>query len=189
MDQMASSLAEPGRMLFLDTRSFERQLLPLPAATAVVVIDSGVARSLAASGYNERRAQCEDAARRLGVKALRDVADLKVIERLDEPLRRRARHVVTENARVLQALKADAAAFGRLMNDSHRSLTADYEVSTPELDELATRLREQPAVFGARLTGAGFGGACVALCRAGETRRAAEAALSRYNGRGALLVC
>ncbi len=189
MDQMASSLAEPGRMLFLDTRSLERQLLPLPAATAVVVIDSGVARSLAASGYNERRAQCEDAARRLGVKALRDVAELKMIERLEEPLRRRARHVVTENARVLQALKADAAAFGRLMNDSHHSLTEDYEVSTPELDELAARLREQPAVFGARLTGAGFGGACVALCRAGETRRAAEAALSRYNGRGALLVC
>jgi galactokinase len=188
MDQMASSLAEAGRMLFLDTRSFERRVLPLPAGSAIAVIDSGVARSLAASEYNLRRSQCEEAARLLGVKALRDVTDAERAGVLAEPLRRRARHVVTENARVLQALDADAARFGRLMNESHHSLREDYEVSTPELDELVARLREHPAVFGARLTGAGFGGACVALCRAGETRAAAEAALARYSGRGRLLV-
>ncbi|HEX2200371.1 MAG TPA: galactokinase [Burkholderiales bacterium] len=188
MDQMAASLAEPGKMLFLDTRSLERRILPLPAGSAIVVLDSGVARSLAASGYNTRRTQCEEAARHLKVNALRDVADEKALERLDEPLRRRARHVVSENARVLAALDAHAEAFGRLMDESHRSLRDDYEVSTRELDELVERLREQPGVLGARLTGAGFGGACVALCRAGGTRAAGEGALERYSGRGRVLV-
>jgi galactokinase len=188
MDQMASSLAQPGRMLFLDTRTLERRLLALPPGTAIAVVDSGISRSLAASGYNARRAECEHAGRELGVKALRDAADLQSVEKLGEPFRRRARHVVTENRRVLRALQADAPTFGRLMDESHRSLRDDYEVSTPQLDELVSRLREQPAVFGARLTGAGFGGACVALCRASEARAAAEAALSSYSGRGRILV-
>jgi galactokinase len=189
MDQMASSLAAPGRMLFLDTRTLERRLLALPAGSAIAVIDSGVARSLASSEYNVRRTQCEQAARLLHVRALRDVPHEERLGALSEPLRRRARHVVSENRRVLDALEADAATFGRLMDESHRSLSEDYEVSTPQLDELVRRLQEQPAVYGARLTGAGFGGACVALCRAGEARVAAEAALARYNGRGRLLVC
>jgi galactokinase len=188
MDQMAASLAAPGRMLFLDTRTLERRLLPLPAGSAVAVLDSGVSRSLAASGYNARRAQCEQAAGALGVKALRDIADVRTAETIAEPLRRRARHVISENRRVLEALAADASSFGRLMDASHRSLRDDYEVSTPELDELVERLREQPGVYGARLTGAGFGGACVALCRSGAGRSAAEAALSRYSGRGQILV-
>jgi galactokinase len=189
MDQMAASLAKPGRMLFLDTRSLERKVLPLPAASAIAVVDSGVARSLAASGYNERREQCREAAHALGVPALRDVDDVNDLDVLPEILLRRARHVVTENARVLRAVAAGTAAeFGSLMNASHDSLRNDYEVSTRRLDELVTLLRAQPAVFGARLTGAGFGGACVALCKAGEARRAAEAALAHYSGAGRVLV-
>jgi galactokinase len=187
MDQMASSLAEPGRMLFLDTRSLERRVVPLPADTAILVIDSGVARSLVASGYNQRRAECEQACTELGVATLRD-AHVSELQRLNEPLRRRARHVVTENQRVLQAREADAQTFGRLMDASHESLRNDYEVSTPQLDELVARLREQPGVYGARLTGAGFGGACVALCRSGEAMSAGRGALSRYAGRGRILV-
>jgi galactokinase len=186
---MASSLAEEGRMLFLDTRSLQRELLPLPGKSAVVVIDSGTPRSLAASGYNERRAQCEQAAQALGVRALRDVEDTRVLDRLPEPLRRRARHVLRENARVLQAARAATAEeFGRLMNASHDSLREDYEVSTPQLDALVDALRAQPAVYGAKLTGAGFGGACVALCRAGQARAAAEGALRGYDGAGRILV-
>ena len=185
MDQMASSLAAPGRMLFLDTRTLERRILPLPAGAQVAVVDSGVARSLAASGYNQRRSECEDASRLLKVKALRD-ATLEHIEKLPQPLQKRARHVVTENARVLAALEADAREFGALMNASHDSLRDDYEVSTPELDELVEALRAQAGVYGARLTGAGFGGACVALCR--DARAAADAALARYSGKGRVLV-
>ncbi len=103
MDQMASSLAGTQCALFLDTRTLERRLVPLPPASAVLVLDSGVARTLAGSGYNRRRAECEEAARRLGVAALRDVSDMSVADILPEPLRRRVRHVVSENARVLLA--------------------------------------------------------------------------------------
>ena len=100
MDQMASSLAGTQCALFLDTRTLERRLVPLPPASAVLVLDSGIARTLAGSGYNRRRAECEEAARRLGVAALRDVSDISVAAILPEPLRRRVRHVVSENARV-----------------------------------------------------------------------------------------
>ena len=167
MDQMASSLAASDRALWLDTRSLERRFVELPAGSAVLVIDSGVARSLAASGYNQRRAECEAAARLLGVASLRDVTDVARLEPLPDLLRRRARHVVTENARVLEAVDCTAAAaFGALMNASHASLRDDYEVSTPELDRLVALLQQQAGVHGARLTGAGFGGCAVALVAA-----------------------
>jgi galactokinase len=181
MDQMASSLADTHRALLLDTRSLERRFVDLPTGTAVLVIDSGVARSLAASGYNRRRAECEEAANLLGVKSLRDVDDAGKLDELPEPLRRRARHVVTENARVLAAVDCRSPRqFGELMNASHASLRDDYEVSTPELDRLVALLQSQPQVFGARLTGAGFGGACVALCRSGTEHEVAEAVLAQY---------
>jgi len=181
MDQMASSLADTERALLLDTRSLQRRLVPLPPASAVLVLDSGIARILAGSGYNERRAQCEEAARLLGVASLRDVTDREAVERLPEPLRRRARHVLTENARVLQAVECgDARAFGRLMNASHASLRDDYEVSVPPLDRLVELLQEHDEVYGARLTGAGFGGACVALCRPDALRRVAQAVIDDY---------
>jgi galactokinase len=185
MDQMASSLAATDRALLIDTRSLERRDVPLPAGSAVLVLDSGVARTLAGSGYNQRRAECEAAARELGVASLRDVQDLDRIEQLPDVLKRRARHVFTENARVLQAAECgEAREFGKLMNASHASLRDDYEVSTRELDLLVKWLQAEEAVFGARLTGAGFGGAVVALCREDAVAQVAESVLANYNGAG-----
>jgi galactokinase len=185
MDQMAASLADTERALLLDTRTLERRLVPLPPDSAVLVLDSGIARTLAGSGYNERRAECEAAARLLGVASLRDVHDPAAVARLPAPLRRRARHVVSENARVLDAVACgDAIAFGRLMNASHTSLRDDYEVSVPPLDRLVALLQAQPGVYGARLTGAGFGGACVALCRPQALHEVARSVLEHYAGEG-----
>jgi galactokinase len=181
MDQMASSLADTEHMLFLDTRSLDRQVIPFPSGAEVVVIDSGVPRTLAGSGYNQRRAECEEAAHLLGVKALRDITDPQAAEDLPEPQRRRARHVITEDNRVLEALQGvSAERFGELMNASHASLRDDYEVSVPALDTLVAMLQETPGVFGARLTGAGFGGACVALVAAGQGEAISRDVMERY---------
>ncbi|MEO5843422.1 MAG: galactokinase [Caldimonas sp.] len=191
MDQMASSLADTEHALFLDARTLETRLWSLPAGTTVLVIDSGVPRSLATSKFNERRGECEEACARLGVASLRDVRRLSAVDKLPDPWRRRARHVVTENARVVRAVAgADGARLGRLMNESHASLRDDYEVSTPELDRLVSLLQEQPAVHGAKLTGAGFGGACVAICATDRICDVASEVLGDYRrlgGRGRLL--
>ncbi len=166
MDQVAAALGRPGEALFLDTRNLAYRRLPLLAGTRVAVIDAGLPRRLAESGYNQRRAECAEAARLLGVASLREVEDPEAVETLPEPYRRRARHVVTENRRVLRAVAAlkagDARAFGALMVASHRSLARDFEVSTPELDRLV-ELALSLGALGAKLTGAGFGGAVVAL--------------------------
>lgn len=168
MDQIVASLGRHNQALFLDTRDLRYEWVPIPAGYRFEVADSGVPRRLAEAGYNRRRAECEEAAARLGVRSLRDLAfgDLERIARLPEPLGRRVRHVVGENARVLAGVGAlrsgDLRTFGRLMLESHRSLRDDYEVSTPELDRLVTQAMEQGAL-GARLTGAGFGGSIVAL--------------------------
>lgn len=180
LDQMACSLGTAGQMLFLDTRTLERQLLPLPGGE-LIVLDSGVARTLAASGYNRRRAECEEAARMLGVAALREVPTLDRIDRLPPPLNKRARHVVCENARVLEAVRGvDVTHFGALMNASHASLRDDYEVSVPALDYLVQLLQAHHDVYGARLTGAGFGGACVALARANRAEQVKQDVLRAY---------
>jgi galactokinase len=185
MDQMASSLCDERNMLFIDARTLEHRLVQMPPDTELIVIDSGMPRTLAASKYNERRAECEEASRKLGVQALRDVLDPALVEQLPDVLRRRARHVVLEDLRVLEAAQGvSAERFGELMNASHDSLRDDYEVSIPELDQLVDALRATPGVLGARLTGAGFGGATVALCRAGQAGQAAQAALSTYNKNG-----
>jgi galactokinase len=185
MDQMAASLATSESMLFLDTRTLEHRLLPLPADTELIVIDSGVTRTLASSKYNERRAECEEAARLLGVTALRDVTDLTTVDQLPSPYRERARHVVSENARVLSAIQGiDASHFGALMNASHASLRDDYHVSIHALDELSALLRQHPQVYGARLTGAGFGGAVIALGQHGQGQTIADEVLSRYHRAG-----
>jgi len=185
LDQMACSLIDGGSMLFLDTRSLARRLLPLPAGAEILVIDSGIARTLATSRYNERRAECEEAARRLGVRTFRDAVDLSAVEALPEPFRRRARHVVTENLRATRGAEAiDAATFGALMSESHRSLRDDYEVSIPALDELVGLLLIDTSVYGAKLTGAGFGGACVALCRAKTALDVARGVLDAYDRPG-----
>lgn len=185
MDQMASSLADAAHLLFLDTRTLDRRLLPFPPASEIVVIDSGIPRTLASSGYNQRRAECEAAAAQLGVPALRDVTDLGAIASLPAPLKQRARHVITENARVLEAGQGiSAQRFGALMNTSHASLRDDYEVSIAGLDQLVSMLQSRPDVFGARLTGAGFGGACVALVAAGKGQEVAKTVLEQYNQAG-----
>lgn len=185
MDQMASSLADTEHLLFLDTRSLERKVLPFPENSEVIVIDSGVPRSLAGSGYNQRRSECEAAAQQLGVKALRDISDPEAVSNLPDPIRKRARHVVTEDNRVLRVLQGvSAPEFGELMNASHASLRDDYEVSVPELDRLVDLLQQSSGVFGARLTGAGFGGACVALVERGKGATIAEAVLNSYNQTG-----
>lgn len=185
MDQMAASLADTQHLLFLDTRTLERKLLPLPAGAEILVIDSGIPRTLAGSGYNQRRAECEEAARMLGVPALRDVMDPEAVNQLPDPLNKRAHHVITENKRVLKATEGLAASvFGALMNASHTSLRDEYQVSVPALDRLVELLQKTPGVFGARLTGAGFGGACVALVTAGRAEAIGQNVLSSYNHTG-----
>jgi len=160
MDQLTAVFGTTGNALLIDCRSLAVEPIPLPDDVSVLVVHSGVPRTLAGSAYAERRAACEAAAQRLGVATLRDAT---VDEVADDP---RARHVVTENARVLDfatALRArDVSALGPLLVASHASLRDNFEVSTPELDLLVDLLVELGA-YGARLTGAGFGGCVVAL--------------------------
>jgi galactokinase len=189
MDQMSASLAAPGAALFIDTRTLEVEEVPLPAGTALVVIDSGVAHNHAGGDYRTRRAECDRAAALLGVAELRDLAmaDLPRADALPEPLGRRVRHVVSENQRVLDAVAAmrsdDAAALGRLFSASHRSQRDDYAVSVPEVDLLVELAEGMSGVFGARLTGGGFGGSIVALVRADDERRVAKATAEEYRRR------
>ncbi|MDP9088284.1 MAG: galactokinase [Pseudomonadota bacterium] len=181
MDQMASSLGSNDRMLFLDTRSLETRQIPFPNGAEILIVDSNVPRTLAGSAYNERRAQCEEASRLLGVSALRDITDVDSTKRLPKPLDVRARHVVSENNRVLAAAQGvDAPHFGALMTASHASLRDDYQVSVPEVDYIVACLQADPQVYGARMTGAGFGGACVALIKQGARDAVARSALSGY---------
>jgi galactokinase len=169
LDQLASACGREGHAMVVDFTTLDVEHVPLPPDCEVVVVHTGVARELAGSEYAERRAACERAAAEIGPLA---AATLDDVERIgDERLRRRARHVVTENARVrafATALRAGAPpAAGRLMDESHASLATDFEVTTGALDTLAARLRSLPGVFGARMTGAGFGGCVVALCAPG----------------------
>lgn len=186
MDQMAASVGVAGQMLLLDTRSLDRSLLPMPAGTDICVLDSGVPRSLVASAFNERRSECERAAVVLGAPSLRDVDDLGLVAQLPPPLDRRARHVITENRRVLAAALCSATEFGHLMNASHASLRDDFDASVPALDVLVDCLQRDPRVYGARLTGAGFGGACVALVHAGAQLEVSQDVLVRYAALGHL---
>lgn len=161
--------------------------MPLPAGTAVAVLDTTTRRGLVDSAYNERRAQCEAAARHLGVPALRDVdaARLEAARPGLDPLAyRRARHVVTENARVLQVCDAmragDAPTLGRLLDAGHASLRDDFEVSSPALNAIVQAARAHPACHGARMTGAGFGGCAVALIASEAAEDFAAATAAAY---------
>ena len=185
MDQMACSLATLSSALFLDTRSLEYETIPIPERAAVVVINSGIEHRHRDGGYSKRRQECEQAAAALGVKELRDV-DEPALQRAQLPdvLARRARHVVTENRRVKETVAAfragDLDRAGTLFGESHRSMRDDFDVSLPEIDtlvEIAMRVR---GVFGARLTGGGFGGAVVALVENEKARAAAEEITSAY---------
>lgn len=186
MDPMASSLGVPGQALFVDTRALTWMQVPIPESIELVVVDSGVSHQHASGEYNQRRRECEEACALLGIPTLRDLAvrDLHQLQGLPTVLAQRARHVITENARVVAAVRAleedRPEDLGRLVDASHASLRDDYEVSTPELDLLVTALRREPSVFGARLTGGGFGGAVVAIARRGAAHLAARSAAARY---------
>ena len=187
MDQMASSLGRTGEALFIDTRTLETAPVALPNGTELVVINSGVAHHHANGDYRTRRAECDKAAALLGVGQLRDLGltDLSRLGALPAPLDRRVRHVVRENQRVLDAVAAmradDAAAVGALFNASHASQRDDYECSVPAVDDLVAIGQADPDVFGARLTGGGFGGSIVALVRAGEATSVATRVSAEYS--------
>ena len=178
MDQFVACHGQEGRALLLDCRSLEYELLPLPEDVRLVICNTMVKHQLAGSEYNQRRSECEEGVHHLAralpdVRALRDVslADLEAHGReLPEAVYRRCRHVISENARVLQAKTAlenrDLSEFGQLMNESHRSLRDDYEVSCAELDLMVELAREAHGVYGARMTGGGFGGCTINLVKA-----------------------
>lgn len=186
MDQMAASLADDGSALFLDTRTLSFERVPLPEAADLVVLNSGVTHNHAGGEYRTRRAECEAAARALGVRVLRDVspADLPAIEKLPDPVRRRARHVVTENARVETAVELlrgdDLRALGGVLYEGHASLRDDFEVSVPEIDLIVEIARKTPGVYGARLTGGGFGGSVVILADRDQAATVQTAIAERY---------
>lgn len=199
MDQFISRMGRAEHALFLDCRSFEYRLTPVAFDNAVfVVANTGVARGLTASKYNERVAQCAEAVDALRASGrtgthLRDYSleDLDTArERMSETARRRARHVISENARTLDACQAmgagDAAALGRLMDASDHSLRDDYEVTCPELDAMTAIARTLPGCYGSRMTGAGFGGCTVSLVQADRTDAFAEALLAQYGARTGL---
>lgn len=170
MDQMISASGKKDFALLIDCRSLETKHVPLPQNTQIVILDTNTRRGLVDSAYNDRREQCEEVARHFKVKALRDIT-LKQLEgeksRLDKLLYQRARHVVSENQRVLHAVDAlstgDAKNFGSLMNASHISMRDDFEISRKEMDQMVEIAQCQPGCYGARMTGGGFGGCAVAI--------------------------
>lgn len=168
MDHFVSAHGQPGAAILLDCQSLNWRAVPVPAGLAIVAVNSKVKHELGNSGYSARVAECAAAAEALGVDALRD-AQLSEIRRLPPLLRKRARHVITENARVEQfaaaALTGDLQRIGELASESHRSLRDDYEVSCPEIDFLVTAACAVPGVLGARITGGGFGGCTVNFVR------------------------
>lgn len=187
MDQMISAAGKADHALLIDCRSLATQAVPLPPDTVVVVLDTATRRGLVDSAYNERRSQCETAARSLGVKALRDVSVGQFEAEgagLEAITLRRARHVITENDRTLRAADAmqrgDAAELGELMRLSHRSLRDDFEVSNRELNCMVECAERQPGCYGARMTGAGFGGCAVALVRSDAADRFGAAVAAEY---------
>jgi galactokinase len=176
MDQYIISLGQRNHALMIDCRDLSYTLVPLASEASLVICDTKKRRGLVDSEYNTRRSECEQGAAFFGVRALRDVTPALFASRefeLNPTVRRRCRHIITENQRVLdavQALKAgDLARFGGLMKESHISLRDDYQVSCRELDAMVEIAWRQPGVLGARMTGAGFGGCTVTLVLNGYT--------------------
>jgi galactokinase len=169
MDQLTSAAGRAGHALLIDCSGYSIRPIPRPDGIDVVAVHSGQTRRLSGSAYADRKADCDEAARLIGPLRHASIGDLTSIR--DRRIRRRARHVITENARVLAFAEAwqsgSMVTAGELMEASHSSLRDDFEVSTPALDALVDRLRRTPGVLGARLTGAGFGGCAVALAEPG----------------------
>jgi galactokinase len=192
MDQFISRLGEENHALLIDCRSLDYELIPMPQEAALVIGNTKASRSLASSAYNERRSECEQGVALLqqvlpDIRALRDVSSAQLEEHkalLPPVVYRRCRHVITENERVLQTVAAlragDLATVGQLMNASHDSLRDDYEVSSEALDVMVTAMRSTPGCYGARLTGAGFGGCTVALVQPGTEQAIADNIYEQY---------
>ena len=192
MDQFVSVHAKKGHALLLDCRTLEYQLVPLPEEVRLVVCNTMVHHSVAAGEYNQRRKECEEGARffatkKSGVKALRDVSLAefqKYAAELPEVIQRRCRHVVSENARVLEAGEAlrrhDLKCFGRLMSESHLSMRDDFQISCRELDVMVELAEKQKGVYGARMTGGGFGGCTVNLVEDGQVEQFCAAIATGY---------
>jgi galactokinase len=187
MDQYISCLGQRHRALLIDCRDLGYRALPLPSGALIVIVDSGVHRGLVDMEYNVRRIECETAATHFGVRALRDISLEAFKNRAHElapTIRRRARHVITENDRTVSAAEAleahDLKAIGNLMVASHASLRDDFEVSCPELNLLVEIALGVKGVYGARLTGAGFGGSMVTLVQPETVADLTDAIAERY---------
>jgi galactokinase len=197
MDQMISGRGRSGHALLIDCRSLDSQPVQIPDELSIVVMDTNTRRGLVDSVYNERRSQCEEGAIFFRVKTLRDVTLERFHSqgaRLDPVVRKRVKHVITENQRVLatvEALKAeDVLTVGRNLNASHASLRDDFDVSSPALDQIVAAAQEHEGCYGARMTGAGFGGCAVALVSAQATSNFIDYVEERYfaaSGRKATL--
>lgn len=192
MDQFISCFGQAGHAVMLDCRSLEFTPLPLPEAVKLVVCNTMVKHELASSEYNARRAECEESVRLIAkdlpeVQSLRDVTidDLeRASGKLPEIIRKRSRHVVSENARVVEAAAAlqreDLQAFGALMRESHRSLRDDYQVSCKELDVLVGLANKAEGVYGTRMTGGGFGGCTINLVASNSVDQFKQSVASGY---------
>lgn len=190
MDQMISALGKENHALLIDCRSLEATTIPLPQGVTLLIMDTSKRRELTHSEYGKRRAECEDAARLLGVKSLRDVdaamlnARLEAFPRTAPQIARRAMHVVYENARtlaVVEALKVqDMQLVGRLINEGHASLRDLFQISIPELDVMATLAQCESGCFGARMMGGGFGGAVIALVEDAHAEQISDSVAKRY---------
>ncbi len=190
MDPLVCSVGKPGEALFIDAGALTWEALRLPTGLDLVVIDSGVPHRHASGEYIQRRRESFTAAGELGVErlGLLGVDALPRVEKLDPLLARRARHVITENQRVRDAVTAirenTLVRLGELFNASHTSMRDDYEITTPDIDRLVALAQANPAVYGARMTGGGFGGAIVVLAAEGRGREAATDILGRYHRNG-----
>ncbi len=188
MDQLISALGQEGQALLIDCRSLATTAIPIPSGITLMAFDTGKRRELVDSEYGLRRQQCEEAARLLGVKALRDVTPEQLAAKADtlpEIIERRAAHVVNENARTLACVEAlrkgDLQTVGRLINESHISLRDLYQVSIKELDIMAELVQNEKGVYGARMMGGGFGGAVIALVEDSAVERLAQIVAPAYN--------
>ena len=193
MDQMACSLGKSGEALLIDFQTLEYRSVALPDTMELVILHSGLTHSLAGHeagtrNYKTRRLECERACELLKVNSLRELelTDLERVAALPAPFAGRARHVITENARVLETVAAleagDLARVGELFYASHASMTADYDVSEPEIDLIVQIARRTTGIYGARLTGGGFGGSVVMIAERGSGKVAGEAVMLEYTG-------
>jgi galactokinase len=194
LDQMACSLGKNGEALFIDFKTFETRTVLLPKNLELVILHSGISHSLSATehgtrNYKTRRAECEKACELLGISSLRDLLphDLEQVANLPKPYSSRAKHVITENARVLKAVTAleqgNLETLGALFYASHASMKDDYDVSEPEINFIVELARNTKGIHGARLTGGGFGGSVVMLAGVGMGRAAGKSIALEYTKR------